>query len=279
MNEKIILDRENSLVLMNYKEPLISVEDGFGYYGAILVSQDKNFIQCHICGELHRALGRHLRNKHGMNCAKYRKEFQLAHDTALVGETTRLKLKEGMLKRLSQMTKEEREGLELKRLESVRKFNKERGGWKIALEIKNKYGTCPDQTLAKIEECKDSLGHVPSRREFKEWCGSQRYLHLCKSYFGSWTNALRQLGLESKKRVHGTVTRRTDEDLLNALKSFYDITGKIPTASDSRRLNLPDGDIYSRRFGWRRARELAGIPELKKGHKTWVKNVAATLGV
>ena len=143
-----VLTQENSLVLMNYKEPLRSVEDGFGYYGAILVSQNKDFIQCHICGELHRSLGRHILTKHNMRVPEYKKMYGLSYDTALVGETTRRKLAETAIYFMQNLSEEEKKRRKEKRDAAIKKFNEERGEWKVSLEVKNKYGTCPDQTLA-----------------------------------------------------------------------------------------------------------------------------------
>ncbi len=269
--EQIILNEDDGLILMNYKEPLTKVKEGFGYYGALLLSLDKKKLQCHICGNLYEHVGVHLRHAHKMTAYDYKVKFQLSTRTALISESVRMKLKQIAYNSFHNLSQKEKKEIHEKAIEGTKKFNKERGsGWTTALEIKNKRGTCPDQTLAKIAECRDSIGHVPSRTDFKLYCGTQRYLHLCKSHFGSWTNALKRCGFKNKEWKKGKETKKTNDELLNALSEFYEDTGKIPTASDARRGNIPYEDIYVRRFGgWQKARKLAGIPEPTIGHPTW----------
>lgn len=93
-----VLDQEKGLVLVNYKEPLLKVEDGFGYVGAILTTIDGEKIQCHICGSLFSALGPHLYKTHETNVSEYKERFELARETALVSEKYRRILKERSIK-------------------------------------------------------------------------------------------------------------------------------------------------------------------------------------
>ena|SRR3990167_8808946 len=267
------LDQNTGLVLNNYKEPLKKVENGFGYYGAVLLTLNGEKIQCHICGRLFNSVGAHLKDAHKINAVEYKNKFQLAQGTALISEKLRNVLKEQRLAYYHsglryKFTAEQRQ----RSKEILIENNKKRKGWKMPLEIKNKYGTCPEQTLAKISECKEKIGYVPSRIEFQNFCGGQRYLHLAKTHFGSWTNALKKISLNNKPFKRGQVQKRSDEELLKSLKDFWEITKKIPTESESRRGNLPYGDLYRRRFGgWIKARELAGVPHPSVGHPTWIK--------
>ena len=258
------LNQENGLVLINYKEPLTSVRGGYGYYGALLLTEDKNYVQCHICGGLYTHVGVHLRHAHQMKASDYKKRFGLGGKTALIGEGVRKKMKEICYKRYHALSEEQKQEMRKKAIPKTIEKNKTRRGVPISLEARNRVGTCPDQTLQKIRDCVKAIGETPSRTDFRVWCNTQRYLHLAKYHFGSWSKALKRIGRNPSKNRVGNRIHKDSEDLLSALKDFYDTTGEIPTASNSHRLSIPSGEIYSRRFGgWQKARQLAGIPEKK----------------
>lgn len=109
-----------------------------------------------------------------------------------------------------------------------------------------------------------SIGHVPSLREFRVWCGTQKYVHLIFKTFGSWEKAVKKAGLTPKKKYispKGTPKLRySDEELLDYMSIFWQENKKIPTETDCWRKFIPNGDIYRRRFGsMENARRLAGI--------------------
>lgn len=51
-----LLENPKDLILGPYKLPLKKVEEGFGYYGAISLTADNKYIQCHVCGRLRKNL-------------------------------------------------------------------------------------------------------------------------------------------------------------------------------------------------------------------------------
>jgi hypothetical protein len=242
------------LTLMNYKEPLMSVKNGYGYYGAVTGTIDGQFVQCHICGHLFMNLGAHIWLKHKMRGREYKEEFGLAYSTALLSEAERGRLKQRTLDWLKNTTDEQRERFARKLDRNRRKWIEEhrdddRTQPELQLETKNKRGTCPDQLLAKIIEVKENLGRTPSKDEFITACKSQRYIHLIYKVFGSWKEALSILGLQPKKEEKGGFRRYEDEELLEYLRSYAETEKKIPTQSDFRRHLLPTYGVYTRRFG------------------------------
>lgn len=269
---KDALTTENSLILKHYKEPLLALPKkvGFGYYGAISITLDEEKLQCHVCGELRSDLGRHVSNVH-MSVREYKDKFKLSPKTALLSEAERMRRKGRMLLIMAQWTPEKKKAFYAKARSKYLEWRKKNPHyfdtlrWKESLEKKNIKGTCPDQLLEKLREVTKELGHTPSRREFVVACKSQRYIHLIQSTFGSWTNALKRLGLTPKTTTNGKgVARkfRTDEELLSSLLSYYEDTGRVPTSSDAKRGFIPNEEIYIRRFGGiKAARELAGVKE------------------
>lgn len=264
-------DISNELTLYNYKEPLKKVVDGYGYYGAILVTKDGRGLQCHICGEVFRELGTHINRIHSIRAVDYKEKYQLAVTTALVSEERRQQMIETSRRWWESLSREKREST-IKRLrQAAKKLLKEKGahGKGITLETKNKRGICPDQLLDKIREVKDKIGHTPSKFEFITETKTQRYIHLIYKVYGSWKNALKILGydpvLGSVKRYNRDNRRYTKEELIDYLKMFYQENGYPPSASDCRRSLLPDILTFTRMFGtFQSAREAAGIIEKPK---------------
>lgn len=263
----------NSLVLQNYKEPLkpIPKKLGFGYYGAVMVTQDGAEIQCHSCGETFSHLGTHIWQAHEMNAREYKEKFGLARETALVSEKQRQALKEQTLEWLRKMTPAQIKAMRERQKQGYLSWKKKNKNYrfKIRLETKNKRGTCPDQLIAKIVECEKELGHSPSKDDFITYCGSQRYVHLIYTTFGSWTEAVKRAGLQLKehKTNKGILKNNySDDELLDFLSIYWKENGVVPTSTDARRGMIPHLEIYTRRFGSiGKARELAGITEEPQG--------------
>lgn len=261
--------KDTYLTFYHYKEPLKKAATGFGYQGAVLGSLDGTGIQCHLCGELWGDLAKHIIMSHKddvQGTHGYKERFGLAFKTALVSETVRMNRKAHGLIAWQNMSAEKKREIRRKSKEAFDTWmatKKPRIQPKHQLETKNKRGTCPDQLLAKINECAKSIGHTPSKKDFIDWCDSQRFVHLIYKTFGSWTEGIKRAGLEAKKQIqNGGKREYSDDELLDSLLLFQQETGKIPSASDCRRGFLVDYNIYVRRFGsFPLARKLAGINE------------------
>jgi len=133
------------------------------------------------------------------------------------------------------------------------------------LETKNKRGTCPDQLLQKIKDAKKSLGHTPSKKDFIDYCGGQRFVHLIYKTFGSWSNGVKMAGMQQKEVLKKGKPRKPNyrkEELLEYLRIFYEENGRPPTETDTRRGLIPDSIAYRRIWGGMPAARLAaGITE------------------
>ena len=254
---------DSEITLHHYKEPLIKVEDGHGYYGAISGTADGMYIQCHICGELHKNLGNHLKRAHSTTGREYKERFGLAYQSALVSENYRMQQKNRSVMLWHNLSAEEK-SMFIKRLNDGRgKRGKNQPN--IKLETKNKRGTCPDQLLDKIKEVAKAIGHTPSKREFIAHLGTQRFVHLIYKTFGSWTKAVTLTGMTPKNKNHGKggCRRYDDNELLQYLVMFTEDTGEVPSQSDFFRGLLPNEGLYTRRWGsLENARQVAGVYDL-----------------
>lgn len=269
MNETLTI--ENGLTLKHYKEPLRKVKKGFGYQGALLSTPDGEKVQCHMCGGLYQSLPMHIFNTHELRANDYREKFGLARTTALISENFRERLKIRTLEWLGRLSKQQKEAHLKKSGIRFQAWLKENPHYwkkfKIRLETKNVRGSCPDQIKAKIVECYTSLGHTPSKGEFLDYCGTQRYIHLAYATFGSWSKAVAAAKLSPKiAKRSGGLRNYSNDELLEALTVLYQETGRIPTESDYRRGLIPSPEVYRRRWGsMAKARLAAGIQEFPKG--------------
>ncbi len=233
------------LIYENYKEPLKAIpkSEGYGFYGTVATSIDGNLVQCHICGNMFPSVSHHLR-KHQIKAREYKEQFQLAITTALVGEATREKLQNkvyaeskkyiGLPEHLQEYNRKVQSG-EIQHRTSG-------NGW--SLERRNKEGLCPDQVLLKITELADKLGHTPSYDEFKLHYKT-RYIHSIEYQHGSYLNAVKALKLTSAKELK----EPSSEKLLEDLRKFQKVHGRVPTKSDFNRGLLYSRTLYWSRFG------------------------------
>jgi hypothetical protein len=109
-------------------------------------------------------------------------------------------------------------------------------------------------------EVATNIGHTPSKAEFINECGTQRYVHLIYKVFGSWKEAILMMGMEPKEPAKGGYRKYDDCELLEYLRQFAESNKKIPTATDFKRGLLPSFSTYTHRFGSiENARQEAGV--------------------
>ncbi len=253
---------QRELILGNYKEPLLEVEEGkgFGYYGALRITPSGDGVQCHLCGLAFPHLSFHLRWAHEITAKEYRKRFKLSYHARLISEKFREAAKQRRLAWQASLTPEARAKM-FKELAAAGKKALQDNGYKKsteALEVKNKKGTCPDQLLVKIKEAADALGHQPSFAEFNKFVGTYRYINAIRRTFGTWGNALAKLGYKSQRQKK--FSSYEPEELLIYLKEFAARHHTTPTNSDCARGLIPSASVYKKHFGGIvKARAAAGL--------------------
>ena len=237
-----------TLIYEHYKEPLQKVEDGFGYYGTLAMTDDKENVQCHECGKLFPHLGLHAR-QHGMTAGEYKEKYKLGVTTALISDKVREKLQQ-VHAAGSIIPK----GGDLP--EWLKEYNRKVQSGEIThpgsrsthgsyhLERRNQLGICPQQVLEKIRELAEKLGHTPSEIEFKDHYKYRYYKSICYQH-GSYLNAVKKLGLKSAKELK----EPDNEQLLQELRDFHEQHGRVPMSSDFARGLLRPRAMYFRRFG------------------------------
>lgn len=241
---KGVLYNGQTLLYENYKEPLKAIEKrkGYGFYGTLAMTDDKQYVQCHICGHLFENVGGHLRI-HKITAPDYKDRFELSQSTALVSEPVRERLQRQAVKifdgklpeHLVEYNRKVQSG-EIKHTLPKRRTK--------SLEWRNKNGLCPDQVLDKIREHADELGRTPSLDEFQKRFGG-KYIGSINFQHGSWLKAVAKLDMVSAK-ANKEYTR---EDLIEKLQEFHKEHNRIPMTSDFSRGLLPARNTYFHKFG------------------------------
>lgn len=257
------LPPETPVFYADYKEPFREVKDGYGYYGVLATTADKNYVQCHICGFLFRSLSQHVRN-HGISTDQYKKDFGLFANAALVGEDVRQMLVNRYVGKvlLSKANHfKAREGLKeywrkVKAGEIERTGNKE---W--SLQRRNKHFNCPEQLIEKIQVLAKELGRAPTT---KEWTDRTGHGHMVlKTVFGSYNEGIKIAGLVPTDHWKDRPPLMSREQVIESFQNYYATTGRVPRTSDMDRGNLPGRKTVSRHFkSIYDLREAAGLPEL-----------------
>jgi hypothetical protein len=243
---------DQALIYENYKEPLKPIEKGkgYGYYGTIAITDDKQYVQCHICGNLYPNVGMHLR-KHKIKAADYKERFGLRAMAALMSEPERERHQRAVVGGNHPVVGKgelptwlQEYNAKVQRGEIIHPGTKRKEGG-MSLQKRNEIGKCPDQVLEKIRELADKLGRAPSYEEFRDHY-KYEYLGSIKFQHGSFSAAVHKLGLKTAAEI-----KSPDSDLLlQRLIDFHDEHGRIPTKSDFERglVGYPRS-MYWRRFG------------------------------
>lgn len=248
----------SNLIYKNYKEPLRANASGFGYLGTIAETKDGKYIQCYECGKLFTKLSIHI-PVHNITVKEYRDKYEIAYSTPLASRLARERQSVIYRENISSKTHK-------KAIAGLAKYRADVKDGKrphilpkqgSLLERKNKKGTCPDQLIDKLQKLTaDNNGHIGYRELQKNHTA---FLGNIIRTFGTLVKARKMANLSNKGY---DVFRYSEEQLVEALRDFYQLHNRVPTCTDFKsENNLPNYKAYISRWGSiNRARFMAGIP-------------------
>lgn len=76
------------------KRPLQKVTNGYGFKGVLIQTDNREFIQCHVCGKWRRIITTIHLKSHNLTQEEYKKKFGLLKTTALVSDSMSYSLEE-----------------------------------------------------------------------------------------------------------------------------------------------------------------------------------------
>lgn len=224
------------------QEPFMQVPKGYGYYGVLMETEDRNYVQCHECGELFVSLPSHIRHTHKLTAREYKEKYELNYGTALQSSFTSEKQSIGgefmyKLNKGIKLSNKEIKKYALKKRNELRRLSKrDKSRFRHTVEMMNKFGTCPDQIQERFTKLVDKYGGAPSYTDMikEDWA---LLSSLSKRYNG-YTNALVYFGLRGKAmRGHQNWNKKMIE---LALKKFVDEKRRLPNPRDTKVGPLPD---------------------------------------
>ncbi len=143
------------------KRPLQKVKDGFGYQGVLLQTDNREFIQCHICGKWGKKLGGHVQT-HDITTSAYRKKFGLMQGNGLVSDATSDRYADSGYKR-NIVNPNSNEHLDSSRANAVRATKIDHRRYAGTVEHDNKYGLCEKQLGFRLIEYIKRYRQLPSQ--------------------------------------------------------------------------------------------------------------------
>lgn len=242
-----------AIPLYEAKAPFIpAANKGFGYQGILLLDEQEDLVQCHVCGDWFRHLGGHLR-VHETTARAYKKTYGLRNNTALCNEKIRVKL----VKQMKRWTKNNRDKIlaNARKARATRRregFKNRNGKSGYAMEIRNKTGDCPEQLLTRIQALASDLKRTPHEQDLLQ---AQLSPPKLRFMFGSVAEAMRLAGLTPRKRGM-TASREAKRNymenpdlILELFRNFRKQHGRWPSGSDHKRAMLPAYGTIHRYFG------------------------------
>lgn len=182
------------------KSPLQKVEDGFGFKGVLMQTDNRTLCQCHICGKWFRLLAKHIEKLHQTTRDQYCKQFGLNASNGLVPdeysyireramrkvwENSAYKIKH--TKRLRQQQSKAIKSSLKKRLKSTTR----------TVEQENEHGTCELQIKYRLVEYIKRYKDLPSRSTKGE---GGRICKVLRTRHGSLNEGFKAVGLPVRYR-------------------------------------------------------------------------------
>jgi hypothetical protein len=253
-----------------YKDPMVKVEKGYGYYGAVTQTTDGKHIQCHICGYYFAALGTHV-VKHKIKIHDYKVKYGLRINDGLLSPSEKI-VRQDAYNRVVRKTPEEFAAMSRKGREvlTAKGYKSKGGTWPA--QTRNEYGNCKDQTLAKLVHIGEINGGVITRKDFVAEYG-QGAIGTINYWFGSWADGVKAAGFKTFKDKQGIDRAKRKKAVIKGMRRFYKEHGRTPQTSDFKTASyLPTRDNLTNLWpNLNMARAAAGVPLLVCYGGKWVE--------
>lgn len=146
------------------KRPLQKFKKGFGYLGVLLQTDNRQFIQCHFCGQWMKKITKTHLVEHNLTAKEYKQEVGLLPGTALVSDATSYAYEESARKSILAKLKKDpdffKKFAEMGREGNAKQFHPKFGG---ITEHDNQYALCEKQLGYRLIEYVKRYKILPSR--------------------------------------------------------------------------------------------------------------------
>lgn len=178
------------------KQPLMKNDNGIGFKGTKLQSENRELIQCYGCGDWFRKIvQKHTLKCCGLTIKEYKGKFGFNKTTSLISDIASNEAAARIVHNSKIRENMKNKGKYLKP-------GKKKGGKYRTVEMENYWGTCPEQLESALVEYIHRFKRLPSSQSGNRGFGK---LGAFLRRFGSFNNALRHYGLPTRKRM-GQIT-------------------------------------------------------------------------
>lgn len=221
--------------VFNWEDKAPFVPSGKSVLGAVEYDKDSDTLKCHECGKWVEHLGNHVL-VHDLTSREYKAKHGINLRSSMISRSASAALSRAARGR----------GIFFKGIRGNRSGSRPRArgtASQTKFELRNIRGTCRAQLIHRLNKLSEDLGRNPSSRDMKA-----AGLGSAEKILGTgWTNELRKLaGLEPLGRGKHVASRAV---LLEVLRDFFVLNGRVPTTRDFRTGLLPDIKAYYRYFG------------------------------
>lgn len=257
--EKVIIC--GLVFLKHEKEPY--VRSGKSLQGVQEYDSERDMLRCHECGKWYSRLAQHITKRHGLKLTDYRLNHALPSSASLVSlglaSTIRAKARTNLVDPKAHPRVSTRE---MKPPSMTPEANaKRRATW---IAKRNLKARCDEQLKNRILKIATDLGRTPTYAEmaaYSVWIGNE-----AKARRISARNLMESMGLtpiSSGQKVGSVAPKWSREILIEALRDFFVLNGRVPKPSEWNIGILPKPPVYRRYFGsMQAAYEAAGLAKV-----------------
>ena len=211
----------------NYKEPILPVSNGYGWYGLQAYDFQGDKLMCHECGKMFGSLSEHIR-KHELNPNEYRKKFGLLQKTRLESKT--INDMKSRIRKDYFVNNPDIKRARIKTLISSKTTKSAANckGIKKRLQFFNLNDSCPEQVLRRLSYLASIFGDNISVSQVLSQDSS--LIPQLNYYYGTFNKAKQLLKL-TKNPAEG-FTQYPKQLILEDIINFYRKNKRWPTKSD-----------------------------------------------
>ena len=221
--------------VFRWEEKQPYTRSGKSIHGGLEADRDTKTVRCHVCGKWFSSLSGHLK-LHGVSAREYRETYGLGSNAPI--EYPSITYNRSTISKANAPTSPTalvalKRGLAQYRADVAAGLRTAYRASRASSESRNIKGICREQTLAAIRTKADGK-NAPTMRLL-----SKVYQEAASFHFGSWTGACVAAGLRPHTQGGPPIS---DVALLDSLRDFYVLNGRVPTQ--------PDFKVSARLFGY-----------------------------
>jgi len=173
------------------KQPLMPNDNGIGFKGVKLQSENRELLQCYECGRWLKTLGGHLK-KHKLTAEAYKRKYGLRQKTGLVSDIQGLRLSEQIVH-----VKKNKAALKKNLCNFNHNARLKRKDYKTTMEQFNEYGTCPAQLKQQLIDYINRFKRLPKANPKTNRDGFSMAVHARR--YGGVNGAFAYYGLPTRR--------------------------------------------------------------------------------